>query len=222
MRYIIPESSSNKEYQFVLSKGHAAIALYSVLTSLEIMSENDLDKYCENGSQLYGHINHLAHPIIELSTGSLGHGMPFGVGLAHAKKLRQESGLVFVLMSDGELNEGTTWESALLANKLSLNNLVCVIDRNFIQSLESTESTLPLEPLKKKWEAFDWEVAEIDGHNFESMEQVNFSSKKPKVLIANTVKGKGVSWMENEVLWHYKWPSENQLNAALESLDEGR
>jgi transketolase len=186
------------------------------------MSENDLDKYCENGSQLYGHINHLAHPIIELSTGSLGHGMPFGVGLAHAKKLRQESGLVFVLMSDGELNEGTTWESALLANKLSLNNLVCVIDRNFIQSLESTESTLPLEPLKKKWEAFDWEVAEIDGHNFESMEQVNFSSKKPKVLIANTVKGKGVSWMENEVLWHYKWPSENQLNAALESLDEGR
>jgi len=176
-------------------------------------------KSCEDGSQFYGHINHLAHPLIELSTGSLGHGMPYGVGLAHANLMNKERGLVFVLMSDGELDEGTTWESALIANKLKLQNLICVIDRNYMQSLESTETTLPLEPLKEKWKAFGWDVIEVDGHNFASLEKVNISSDKPKVLIATTVKGKGVTWMENEVSWHYKWPNDEQLNEALEILD---
>jgi transketolase len=219
MKYFKSNSLADSGNQFILSKGHAAIALYSVLTSLGKISEKDLESFCEDGSQFYGHINHLAHPLIELSTGSLGHGMPYGVGLAHANLMNKERGLVFVLMSDGELDEGTTWESALIANKLKLQNLICVIDRNYMQSLESTETTLPLEPLKEKWKAFGWDVIEVDGHNFASLEKVNISSDKPKVLIATTVKGKGVTWMENEVSWHYKWPNDEQLNEALEILD---
>jgi transketolase len=114
MKYFKSNSLADSGNQFILSKGHAAIALYSVLTSLGKISEKDLESFCEDGSQFYGHINHLAHPLIELSTGSLGHGMPYGVGLAHANLMNKERGLVFVLMSDGELDEGTTWESALI------------------------------------------------------------------------------------------------------------
>lgn len=205
--------------EFVMSKGHAAIALYSVLFSLGQITNNQFRSFCQNGSHFYGHVSHFAHPSIKLSTGSLGHGMPFGLGLAHAKQLRKEEGLVFVLMSDGELNEGTTWESALIANRLQLSNFVCIVDRNRLQSLESTEKTLPLEPLDEKWSSFGWEVIEIDGHDFRSMSKVEFFSQKPKLLIANTVKGKGIDWMENEVIWHYKWPDSNQLSQALEFLE---
>jgi transketolase len=189
-----------------------------VLASIGLISEEELRTYCADGSQFYGHINHHAHSSIELSTGSLGHGLPFGVGLAHAKKICREDGLVFVLMSDGEMNEGTTWESALLANKLNLGNLVCLIDRNRIQSLQSTETTLPLEPLADKWKAFGWEVWNIDGHDFSSMSMIDFKSDKPMVVIAETVKGKGVPWMENQVLWHYKWPNSEELADGIEHL----
>ena len=116
------------------------------------------------------------------------------------------------------MNEGTTWESALLANKLNLGNLVCLIDRNRIQSLQSTETTLPLEPLGDKWKAFGWEVWNIDGHDFSSMSMIDYKSEKPKVVIAETVKGKGVPWMENQVLWHYKWPNSEELADGIEHL----
>ena len=218
-RCINQDFKAGEKNQFVMSKGHAAIAVYSVLYILGEITRSQFQSFCQNGSQFYGHVSHLAHHSVELSTGSLGHGMPYGLGLAHAKQLKKEEGLVFVLMSDGELNEGTTWESALIANKLKLSNLVCIVDRNNLQSLESTEKTLPLEPLEDKWSSFGWEVTEIDGHDFESMAKVDFVSQKPKLVIANTVKGKGIDWMENQVIWHYKSPDSYQLNQAFESLE---
>ncbi len=217
----ISQENSRKINKLVFSKGHAAIALYSVLEAYGLISKQELESYCIDGSQFYGHVNQLAHPLVELSTGSLGHGLPFAVGLAHAKKLRNETGLIFVVMSDGELDEGTTWESALLASKFALDNLVCIVDRNHLQSLSSTESTLPLEPLKEKWEAFGWEVKEANGHDFESLSCIDQPMHQPRIVLAKTIKGKGVKWMENDILWHYRWPSESQLLEALSEIENG-
>lgn len=218
-RYLRNEANPNSIHKMVFSKGHAAVAVYSVMAVLGIISKEELKRFCHDGSHLYGHVSHLAHTSIQLSTGSLGHGLPFAVGIAHAKKLKGETGRVFVVMSDGELNEGTTWESALLGSKFNLKNLTVIVDRNRMQSLESTEATLPLDPLESKWESFGWRAIIADGHDFESLAQMENPQDGPTVLIANTTKGKGISWMENDIKWHYKWPSDSELQEALIELE---
>lgn len=211
----------NVVHEVIVSKGHAAAAVYGVLCAMGEIEESKLMDFCTNGNQLYGHVNHLAHPWIKLSTGSLGHGLPFGVGLALSKKLNLGEKLerIFVLMSDGELNEGTTWESALIANRFKLDNLVCVIDRNQIQSFGRTEDVMPLEPLAEKWRAFGWNCFAINGHDQLQIRDLLIDHEGPTVFLANTVKGKGVSFMEDSLDWHYKSPNSDQLAQALVEVD---
>lgn len=204
----------------ILSKGHAAAALYAVLDSLNFLDAS-LENYCKDGSTIYGHINHKASKKIPLSTGSLGHGLPFGLGMAMASKIKKVEKRIVVVISDGELNEGTTWESALLASHHNLKNLTVIIDRNRIQSLGHTEQILKLDPLPPKWQSFGWDVVEIDGHDHKSIIQALLKDpEKPLCVIANTVKGKGVSFMENELKWHYKYASPEEVELAIGEIEK--
>jgi len=163
------------------------------------------------------------HPDLVFATGSMGGGLPAGIGFALAKKLKKEKGKVFVLMSDGEMDCGTTWESALIAAHNKLGNLVVIVDFNGLQAMGKVKEILNIEPLRDKWEAFGWEVREIDGHNFEEIEKSLTESalekEKPIVIIARTIKGKGVSFMEGDNIWHYKAPSEEEYQKALKELE---
>ena len=204
----------------ILSKGHACTALYAVLSLTGFFPKTWLRKYSRNGSELGGHVTSGYIPGVELSTGSLGHGMPYGLGIALARKRNMVSGKTYVIMSDGECDEGTTWESALIANHFGLDNFYVIIDRNNLQSMGSTESTLALEPFAEKWKAFGWDVIEIDGHNFkEIVEALKYFSNKPICVIAKTIKGKGVDFMEGSVVWHYRPPTEKDLLEALEQIE---
>ncbi|MEI6095623.1 MAG: transketolase [Gammaproteobacteria bacterium] len=200
----------------IISKGHVAAAYYAVLESSGFIDSSDLDSYCQDGAMLGGHVSVRVNGV-EVSTGSLGHGLPYGVGLALGLKVTFPGTRVFVVMSDGELDEGTTWESALIANHHKLENLVVVVDRNNLQSFDTTENTLALEPLADKWRAFGWTVVECDGHDVQKLREALFQ-KGPLVVLATTVKGQGVSFMQNSVDWHYRSPSEEALTAALSEL----
>jgi transketolase len=204
----------------ILSKGHAATALYSILAIQGFFPLSWLNDYCSDGAQLGGHVTSKGVPGVELSTGSLGHGLPYGLGIALSQKRSKKSSKVFVVMSDGECDEGTTWESAMIAGHLQLGNLTVIIDRNRIQSLGSTEETLTLEPFADKWRAFGWNVHEVEGHDFDQLERALklTSTKIPTCVIANTTKGKGVSFMENSVAWHYKSPNQAELQDALSEI----
>jgi transketolase len=208
----------------IVSKGHAAAGTYSVMANVGIIPMDWLDGYSADGSRLGGHVTSHSVPGVELSTGSLGHGLPFGAGIAIGAKRKGSDRKVFVLMSDGECDEGTTWESALIGSHHGLDNLTVAIDRNRLQSLMDTEDTLALEPFADKWRAFGWEVHDIDGHDHEALTRAltrggpDDTSGRPRVVICNTTKGKGVSFMEKKVLWHYRSPNEEQLAAALEEL----
>jgi transketolase len=160
-------------------------------------------------------------PGVEFSTGSLGHGLPVATGMALAAKINEDEHMVYVLMSDGECDEGSNWEAALFATHHKLDNLVIIIDRNKLQSIHSTEDTLGLEPFVDKWQAFGWNVIDIDGHNFAQLIMACNSKVKgkPLCIIANTTKGKGISFMENQVLWHYRSPQDEEFEAAMKELN---
>lgn len=218
--YLQSNAKNFDEIEVILSKGHAAAAAYSILANLNEISIKNISEYCEDGSLLNGHISHFVSPKIRLSTGSLGHGFPFGIGLALANLQRKKEIKTFVVMSDGECDEGTTWESALIANQYGLKNLVVVIDRNFIQSLGRTEDVMKLEPLADKWKSFGFEVIEVDGHDHRSLlETLNRDFEVPTCIIANTTKGKGVSYMEDTVLWHYRSPNTEELAQARAEVE---
>jgi transketolase len=209
----------------VLSKGHAAAGLYSVLAHSGFFPLEWLADYSLDGSRLGGHVTSTSVPGVELSTGSLGHGLPFGVGVALAAKRKGTARKVYIVMSDGECDEGTTWESALLAAHHGLDNLVIAIDRNHLQSLADTEETLRLEPFADKWTAFGWDALTVDGHDHDALRTALTdppssanARARPRVVICETVKGKGVSFMENAVLWHYRSPDTDTLTAALAEL----
>ena len=208
----------------ILSKGHACTALYAVLSLKGFFPNEWLRRYCENGAELSGHVTSAYVPGVELSTGSLGHGLPYGLGIQLSRKKNNVGGRTYVIMSDGECDEGTTWESALIANHHNLDKLFVIIDRNRIQSMDSTENTLALEPFDLKWQAFGWNVIEVNGHDHEQLRGAfDFPSNgKPTCIIANTVKGKGVDFMENQVLWHYRPPSKDDLQNAIIQLSSGR
>ena len=208
--------------RIVVSKGWVAAAMYVFLDRKGIIPKEDLETYCKNGSKYIG----LAEPNVrgvEAAGGSMGFGLPFGVGFALAKKMKKEQGKAFVLMSDGEMDCGTTWESALIASHHKLDNLFVIVDMNGLQGMGRVEEILNIEPLKDKWKAFGWEVQEIDGHNFEEIERALTGSPlqkgKPVVIIAKTIKGKGASFMEGNNLYHYKAPSEEEYRKALEELE---
>jgi len=204
----------------ILSKGHACTALYAVLSLREFFPNEWLRRYCTNGAELSGHVTSAYVPGVELSTGSLGHGLPYGLGIQLSRQRYSVDGRTYVIMSDGECDEGTTWESALLANHHGLDKLFVIVDRNQIQSMGSTENTLALEPFDSKWRAFGWNVIEVDGHDHNQLRNA-FEipvNGKPTCVIANTLKGKGIDFMENQVLWHYRPPSTQDLNNALLQL----
>ena len=208
--------------RFILSKGHGCAALYAVLAERGFFAKEWLETYCQDGSHLAGHITSHGVPGAEVSTGSLGHGLPIGCGMALAGKHDNQPYRVFVLLSDGECDEGSTWEAALFAPHHHLDNLIAIIDYNKIQSFGTTKEVLDLEPLAEKWRAFGWAVQEIDGHDFRQIKNaltsLPFKKGQPSCIIAHTIKGKGVSFMENQLAWHYKSPNDEQLRQALAEL----
>jgi transketolase len=204
--------------RLIVSKGHAAAVIYAALAEVGFFSPDELSDYGRNGGRLFGHVT-TGVPGVELSTGSLGHGFPVGVGMALAAKRDGQSWRVFVVMSDGECDEGSTWEAILFAGHHHLHNLVAIVDYNKIQSLASVEETLSLEPIADKWRAFGWEVIEVDGHDISALtaifREVPGAGERPTVLIAHTIKGKGVSFMEGKVAWHYRFAEGEELERAL-------
>jgi len=205
--------------RFFLSKGHACTSLYATLAIKGFFSMELLDTYSKNDSILLSHTSHKV-PGVELSTGSLGHALGVACGVALAGKLKKSTWKVFALLSDGELDEGSNWEAILFAPQHELSNLKLIIDYNKIQSLGSVQDVIDLHPLNDKFKSFNWNVIEVDGHDHEAL-QIAFkenSSKKPTVIIAHTVKGKGVDFMENELLWHYKSPDEKQFTDGLNQI----
>ena len=206
--------------RFILSKGHCCAALYATLALKNFFTLRDLNSFAQFGSNFMSHASHKVKGV-EFSTGSLGHGLPYAVGKAVAAKSRNKKWEVFVLLSDGELNEGSNWEATLFASHHNLNNLTIIVDYNKLQSLTTVEKTIKIEPLKDKFEAFGCYVSEVNGHDHEELKSsLSKTNKKnsPKVIIAHTVKGKGVSFMENRIEWHYKSPDEDQLKMALNEI----
>jgi transketolase len=209
--------------RFLLSKGHACVAVYAALAESGFFPPVALESYGTDGSQLMAHISHHV-PGVEFSTGALGHALPFGVGKALAAKRTGADWRTVVLLSDGEMGEGSNWEAIMFAAHHKLDRLTAIIDYNKLQSLGTVADTLGLEPLGEKLTAFGWAVREVDGHDHDAlMENLSgtiWEAGKPQMLIAHTTKGKGVPFMENKVEWHYKSPSPEQLIEALAALGE--
>jgi transketolase len=212
--------------RFILSKGHACVALYVVLAERGFFPGAWLEDFYQNGSHLAGHVTHVRVPGVEVSTGSLGHGLSIACGMAVVGKRDGRPYRVFTLLSDGECDEGSTWEAALFAPHHHLDNLVAIIDYNKIQSLGPVREVLDLEPFAAKWRAFGWAVCEIDGHNLDQIEQalsvIPAQPDKPTCVIAHTVKGKGVSFMEGKILWHYRSPDGDEMDRAMAELAGAR
>lgn len=209
--------------RFILSKGHACSSLYACLAIKGFFPIIDLDSYGKNGSNLMNHVSHKV-PGVEFSTGSLGHGLPFAVGKAKALKLKGIKTKVFVLIGDGELAEGSNFEAILFASHHKLDNLILIIDHNNLQSLTTVKETLNIDPIDKKFEAFGWDFSNVDGHDFNALRKafedfISLPNEKPKVVIAKTIKGKGVSYMENSVDWHYKPPNKKEFEEALNQIE---
>lgn len=216
------DPKAHQRDRFILSKGHACVAVYAALAETGFFPVGDLLNYGQDNSVLMNHISHKV-PGVEFSTGSLGHGLPFATGKALVAKRRKQNWRTFALLSDGELGEGSNWEAMMFAAHHQLDNLVAIVDYNKLQSLTTVDKTLRVEPLALKAQAFGWAVSEVDGHDHVALESALLANRrkrgKPSFLIAHTTKGKGVSFMENSVAWHYKSPSTEQLDQALGELN---
>lgn len=208
--------------RFLLSKGHAVPALYAELNNLGIIRDEELKTFRSINSRLQGHTNLLKIPETDITTGLLGQGLSFGVGMALAKKLKKSKSYVYVMIGDGETHEGQIWEALMEAGHYRLDNLILLIDRNGLCSHQPVENVISIEPLKERLEAFGWNVKEIDGHNFEQIDSCIVGLKaqygKPKAVILHTIKGKGVSFMENNGKWHRSVPTEEEYLRAREEL----
>jgi transketolase len=209
--------------RFIFSKGHAAAALYAVLAEQGFFPLQWLDDYCRDGSPLLGHVTATV-PGVDLSTGSLGHGLPVACGMALAGRRKRLPQRVFCLLSDGECDEGSVWEAALFAPHHYLDNLTVIVDHNKLQGFGTVKEVLRLEPLAAKWQAFRWSVREIDGHDLSALEEtlsaVPFEPGRPSAIVAHTVKGKGVSYMEHRLAWHYRTPDAGALQQALYEVEQ--
>ena len=217
---LIPDNDSRD--RFILSKGHAGAAVYAALAETGFFPVEELKTHYANGSRLSGHVSHKNVPGVEISTGSLGHGLGVGCGMALTAMRDKKNHKVYVLMGDGECNEGSVWEAALFANHFKLSNLIVIIDHNNLQSLGRCKDTLDLIDLAEKWRAFGWHVMESDGHNHDRLKYtLNCSrvSDKPFCIVAHTIKGKGISFMEDQVLWHYRDPQGEFYKKAVQELE---
>jgi len=214
------DPSRDDRDRFILSKGHCAGALYATLASCGFFSRDELETFMAPLSALNGHPNRTKVPGVETNTGPLGHGFPVGVGCALAARLRGLTYRTFVVMGDGELQEGSNWEAAMTAAHYDLDNLTAIVDRNRLQQGATTADTKELEPLPDKWAAFGFEVRVIDGHDYTQLLEAFQPSTtgRPVAVIANTIKGKGVSFMEDRVEWHHNVPSPEQVQIALQEL----
>ena len=227
MRYRPEEPKWEGRDRFILSKGHAGASIYAALAEEGFFPVEELKTHYANGSRLSGHVSHHL-PGVDFSTGSLGHGLSAGAGMAYAaKKDGVHDHRVFVVLGDGECNEGSVWEAALFANHFRLNNLVAIVDRNHMQSLDFTENTIEIEDFASKWRAFGWNVIEIDGNDHSALKKAfqeaeiygNAQPHKPTAIIANTIKGCGVHFMENDILWHYRFPHDGwEYDGAVNEL----
>ena len=209
--------------RFILSKGHGCAALYATLANRGFFPRQWLETFYQNGSPLVGHATHKGIPGVEVSTGSLGHGLSIGCGMAISAKRDDHQYRIITLLSDGECDEGSVWEAALFAAHHRLDNLVVIVDYNKIQSLGRVDEVLGLEPLADKWTAFGWSVNEIDGHDFgniiDAMANLPIEQGKPTCIIAHTTKGRGVSFMEDRLLWHYRSPNSEEFERALLEIE---
>lgn len=223
MKYDSNNPKWNERDRMILSKGHAGAAIYAALAESGFFNVEELKTHYANGSRLSGHVSHHL-PGVDFSTGSLGHGLSAGAGMAYALKKDDKKSHVYVVLGDGECDEGSVWEAALFANHYRLNNLVAIVDHNHMQSLDFCENTLEIEDFGSKWKAFGWNVIEINGNNHVELknafnETLNFKNQKPTVIIANTIKGYGISFMENDILWHYRFPHDGwEFDGAVYEL----
>ena len=221
---ISPENLKDENRdRIILSKGHAGAAIYAALAEKGFFDRAELKTHYADGSRLSGHVSHKGVPGVEFSTGSLGHGACVAAGMALNAKLDKKPYYTYAIVGDGECDEGSIWEMALFANQFKLNQFVVIVDHNKMQSLDFCENTLSLAPFAEKWKAFGWNVLDIDGHNHDELRAALNSAKqstdKPTVIIANTVKGKGISFMEFDILWHYRFPHEGEeYDGALKEL----
>jgi len=225
MRFNAQNPNWSGRDRFILSKGHAGASIYAALAENGFFPVEELKTHYANGSRLSGHVSHHL-PGVDFSTGSLGHGLSAGTGMAFAAKKDGKEHKVYVVLGDGECDEGSVWEAALFANHYRLDNLVAIVDHNHMQSLDFCENTLELEDFGSKWSAFGWNVIEIDGNNHKALKDV-FAQKsmngKPTVIIANTTKGCGVSFMENDILWHYRFPHNGwEYDCAVNELHKSK
>ncbi len=208
--------------RFVLSKGHGAAGLYAVLAERGFFAVDELRTFCRDGASLLGHVSHRV-PGVELSTGSLGHGLSVATGMAWAARYDGRPYRAIAMLSDGECDEGSTWEPVLFAAHHRLDNLIVIVDYNKIQSLGRVDEVMGLEPFADKWRSWGWDVREIDGHDVavieETLAAAPFTAGRPSCIIAHTVKGKGVSFMEDTLLWHYRSPQGAEFDAAMKELD---
>jgi len=212
---------------FILSKGHIAASLYVTMAHTGLIPMEDLDKHVVDGENYAGHTRKYVVPGVEMSAGSLGHGAGVGAGVAYGKRCQGLDGNVYVLMGDGECNEGSVWEAAMFASKFQLSNLVLIVDRNRLQSYGSDKEVMDLGNLSAKFESFGCQAIEIDGHDYDQIYRalttgVSRNPAKPTVIIANTIKGKGASFMENRLEWHFKSPNDEQLQIILKEQEEGK
>ena len=221
---ITPENVKDENRdRIVLSKGHAGAAIYAALAEKGFFSVEELKTHYADGSRLSGHVSHKGIPGVEISTGSLGHGACMACGIALNAKFDKKDYFTYAITGDGECDEGSIWEMALFANHFKLNQFIVIVDHNKMQSLDYCENTLSLNDFAKNWEAFGWNVYDIDGHNHDeirkALNEAKKSTEKPSVIIANTVKGNGISFMENDILWHYRFPHEGEeYDGALKEL----
>ncbi len=225
LKYDIKNVNDQNRDRLIFSKGHACLALYWTLVEFGFFSKKILLDYGKDGSLLAGHPELGKVPGIEISSGSLGHGPALGLGMSYAAKLNNQDFSTYVIVGDGEINEGSVWETMLSASQLKLDNFIIAIDNNKLESLDLTDNILKVEPLMDKFEAFGFDTKSIDGHNFNELSKIfkNFvkiKNNKPKCIILNTIKGSGISYMENDTKWHSRAPSEKEFHDGLIELEE--
>ncbi len=220
LRYRANDPAWTDRDKVILSKGHAGVALYATLALAGYFDKEHLKTYCQAGSNLGGHPK--IHDIsgVEASTGALGHGLSFAIGIAYANKVDHRNSHVYVILGDGECQEGSVWEGALSAPTMELENLTVIVDHNKLQAMDEIETIVRMKPFADKWRAFGWNVIEIDGHNYGEIREALLTrrEKVPTVVIANTIKGKGVSFMENVPIWHFRMPNEQELPILMSEL----
>lgn len=230
--YVLKYAAKNPGWdgrdRMILSKGHAGAAIYAALAECGFFPVEELKTHYANGSRLSGHVSHHL-PGVDLSTGSLGHGLSVGAGMAYALKKDRKQERVFVVLGDGECDEGSVWEAALFANHFRLNNLIAIVDHNHMQSMDFQENTLEMDDFGTKWKAFGWNVVEVDGNSHEELNSAFYKAEeyrktephKPTVILADTIKGCGVSFMENDILWHYRFPHDGwEYDCAVNELHQ--